>query len=192
MGVHQGVLLCGRRLWSFTSERNLSHGKEIAKPDPCSVYCASLLSRVWFFVTPWTVACQAPLSMGIFLARYWRNTGLPCPPPGDLPNPGIEPRSPTLQANSLSSEPPGKPKLIPGWCQLLAPHLEKQFPHVSSAQFSLSVMSNSLQPHGLQQARLPCPSPTPGACSNSCSSSQWCHTTISSSVIPFSSCLQSF
>ena len=53
-------------------------------------------------------------------------------------------------------------------------------------------MFNSLWPHGLQHARLPCPSPTPGACSNSCPSSQWCHPTISSSVIPFSSCPQSF
>ena len=53
-------------------------------------------------------------------------------------------------------------------------------------------MSYSLQLHGLQQARLPCPSPTPGACSNSCPSSQWCHPTILSSVVPFSSCLQSF
>ena len=53
-------------------------------------------------------------------------------------------------------------------------------------------MSDSLQPHGLQNARLPCPSPTPGVYSNSCSSSQWCHPTISSSVIPFSSCLQPF
>ena len=62
----------------------------------------------------------------------------------------------------------------------------------SSVQFSRSVMSNSLQPHGLQHTRLPCPSPTPGACSNSCALSQWCHPTISSSVFPFSSCLQSF
>ena len=51
-----------------------------------------------------------------------------------------------------------------------------------------SVISNSLWPHGLQHARLPCPSPTPEACSNSCPTGQWCHTTISSSVIPFSSC----
>ena len=62
----------------------------------------------------------------------------------------------------------------------------------SSVQFSLSVKSDSLQPHGLQHARPSCPSPTPGACSNSCASSQWCHPTVSSSVIPFSSCLQSF
>ena len=60
-----------------------------------------------------------------------------------------------------------------------------------SVQFSCSVVSNSLWPHGLQHARLPCPSPTPGACSNSCPSSPWCHPTISSSVFPFSSCLQS-
>ena len=53
-------------------------------------------------------------------------------------------------------------------------------------------MSNSLWPHGLQHARLPCPSPTPGACSNSCPSSQWCHRTISSSLVPFSSHPQSF
>ena len=63
---------------------------------------------------------------------------------------------------------------------------------ISSVQFSHSVMSDSLQPHGLQHARFPCPSPSPRAYSNSCPSSQWCHPTISSSVIPFSSCLQSF
>ena len=57
-------------------------------------------------------------------------------------------------------------------------------------QFSHSVMSNSLRPHELQHARLPCPSPTPRACSNSCPSSWWCHPTISSSVVPFSSYLQ--
>ena len=61
-----------------------------------------------------------------------------------------------------------------------------------SVQFSRSVMSNSLQPHGLQHNRLPCSSPTPGVYSNSCSLSQWCHPTISSSVVPFSSHHQSF
>ena len=59
-------------------------------------------------------------------------------------------------------------------------------------QFSHSVMSDSSWPHELQHVRLPCPSSTPRACSNSCPSSRWCHPTISSSVIPFSSCLQSF
>ena len=59
-------------------------------------------------------------------------------------------------------------------------------------QFNHSVVSNSLQLHGLWHTRLPCPSPSPGACSNSCPSSWWCHPTISSSVVPFSYCLQSF
>ena len=62
----------------------------------------------------------------------------------------------------------------------------------SSVQFSCSVVSKSLWPRGLQHTRLPSPSPTPGACSNSCPSSWWCRPTISSSVVPFSSCLQSF
>ena len=61
----------------------------------------------------------------------------------------------------------------------------------SSVQFSHSVMSDSLQPHEPQHTRPPCPSPTPGVHSNSCPLSQWCHPTISSSVIPFSSCPQS-
>ena len=62
----------------------------------------------------------------------------------------------------------------------------------SVSQFSCSVMSSSLRLYGLWHANLPCPSPTPGACSNSCPSSRWCHPTISSSVISFSSHLQSF
>ena len=63
---------------------------------------------------------------------------------------------------------------------------------LSSVQFSRSLMSDSLRPHGLQHTKPSCPSPTPEACSNSCPSGQWCHQTISSSVIPFSSRLQSF
>ena len=61
-----------------------------------------------------------------------------------------------------------------------------------SVQFICSVMSDSLRPHGLQHARPPCPSPTPGLYPNSCPLSQWCHPAISSSVVPFSSCPQSF
>ena len=60
-----------------------------------------------------------------------------------------------------------------------------------STQFSCSIMSDSLRPHGLQHSRLPCPKTSTGACSNSCPLSWWCHPPISSSVIPFSSCLQS-
>ena len=58
--------------------------------------------------------------------------------------------------------------------------------------FTCKGVSNSLWPHGLQHAGLPCPSPSPGACSNLCPLSRWCHPTISSSVVPFSSCSQSF
>ena len=64
--------------------------------------------------------------------------------------------------------------------------------HFHSVQFSFSVVSSPLWSHGLQHTRLPSPSPTPRACSDSCPSSRWCHPTISSSVIPFSSCPQSF
>ena len=64
------------------------------------------------------------------------------------------------------------------------------WPH--SVQFSCSVVSNNFRPCGLQHTMPPCPSLTPGAYSNSCPSSQWCHPTISSSVVPFSACLQSF
>ena len=64
------------------------------------------LSQVRVFVTPWTAAHQAPLSMGFSRQEYWG--GVPFPSPGDFPNPGIEPGSPALQADSLLSEPPGK------------------------------------------------------------------------------------
>ena len=65
------------------------------------------LSHVRLFATPWTVAHQDPVSMGFFRQEYW--SGLPFPSPGDLPYPGIELRSPVLQADALTSEPPGKP-----------------------------------------------------------------------------------
>ena len=64
------------------------------------------LSCVRLFATPWTVAYQASLSMGLSRHEYW--SGLPFPSPGDLPNSGIEPRSPALRADALTSEPPGK------------------------------------------------------------------------------------
>ena len=70
-----------------------------------SLHECKSLSRIQLFVTPQTVAHQAPLSLGFSRKKYW--SGLPFPSPGDLPNPGIESRSPTLQADSLPSEPPG-------------------------------------------------------------------------------------
>ena len=65
------------------------------------------LSHVQLFVTPWTVAYQAPPSMRFSRQEYW--SGLPFPSPGDIPDPGIKPRSPALQTDALPSEPPGKP-----------------------------------------------------------------------------------
>ena len=72
------------------------------------------------------------------------------------------------------------------------PWSEAMLYQFSSVQFSLSVVSNSLRPHEPQHTRPPCPSPTPGVYPNSCPLSRWCHPTISSSVAPFSSRLQSF
>ena len=70
------------------------------------------LSRVQLFATPWTAASQAPPSMGFSRQEYW--SGLPFSSPGDLPDSGIEPRSPILQADALPSKPPGKPNIGKG------------------------------------------------------------------------------
>ena len=69
--------------------------------------CAQSLSRVRLFAAPRTVACQAPLSVGFQRQEYC--SGLPCPPPGDLPKPGIEPKSPALAGGSFTTELPGNP-----------------------------------------------------------------------------------
>ena len=97
---------------------------------------------VHLFVTPRTVARQAPLSMGFSRQEYW--SGLPCHHPGDLPNPGIKPRSPTLKVDSLLSEPPGKPK-NPGEGSLslfqgnsLTQELNRGLPHCRWILYQLS------------------------------------------------------
>ena len=92
-------------------------------------------------MTPWTVAHQAPLSMRFFRQEYW--SGWLFPSPADLPNPDIKPACPALTGGFFTTEPTGKTLLLP------------------RVQFSCSVMSSSLRPHGLQHTRLPCPSPTP-------------------------------
>ena len=117
--------------------------------------CECVLSRVWLFAAPWTVAHQVPLSMEFSRPECW--SGLPFPPPGDLPDPGIEPTSletPPLAADSLPLVPPGKSLKI--WYR--KPKAQSVF---SSVQFSRSVLSDSLWPQELQHARPPCPSPTP-------------------------------
>ena len=73
----------------------------------------AVLSRVWLFVTPWTVAYQAPLSKGFSRQEYW--SGLPFPSPGYLPNPGLEPVSLALAGGFFTTEPPGSPSIPNGY-----------------------------------------------------------------------------
>ena len=78
---------------------------------------AKSLSHVRLFVAPWTVACQAPLSIGFSRQEYW--SGLPCPPPGELPDPGIEPTTLTslaLAGKFFTTTPPGKPVVGGTYC----------------------------------------------------------------------------
>ena len=104
---HVAAIFCGASSRLFLLSQTLPGGTQFF----CSAMnVCLLLSCVRLFVNPWTVAHQAPLSMGFCRQEYW--SGLPCPSPGDLPDPGIEPRSPALQANSLPFELPGKPPLL--------------------------------------------------------------------------------
>ena len=112
-----------------------------------------------------------------------------------LPNPGIKPRSPALQVDSLPVEYKGSPRIVewvayPFSSRSSQPRNWTRDSCIASRfftnwairkAFSHSVVSNSLQPHGLEHARLPCLSPTPGACPNSCPLNWWCHPNISSS-----------
>ena len=132
-----------------------------------------LLSHVQLFVTPWTVAYQAPQSMEFSRQENW--SGLSFPSPGDLSNPGIEPGSPALQADALTSEPPGKPLCI----------LKSQFSSVSQSCLTLCDPMYCTTPGFPVHHELP-------VYPNSCPLSRWWHLTITSSVVPFSSCLQSF
>ena len=84
--------------------------EHFSKPIVITNFLVKSLSHVRLFVTPWTVAYQAPQSMGFSRQECW--SGLPFPSPGELPDPGTEPRSPTLQADALPSEPPGKPNKL--------------------------------------------------------------------------------
>ena len=86
----------------------MKSGVGVLNQGPERVYMQNvkLLSHIRLFTTPWTVAYEAPPSMGFSRQEYW--SGMPLPSPGGLPNPGIEPRSPALQAHALPSEPPEK------------------------------------------------------------------------------------
>ena len=124
------------------------------------------LSRVRLLATSWTAALQGPPSMGFSRQEYW--SGVP------LPSPNIRNRFPNSKVCSKCW------KHLFSYINVLYLHVIN-LNMVQESQFSGSVMSDSLWPHGLQHTRLPCPALTPGACSNSCPSSQWNHPTISSS-----------
>ena len=103
-----------KEMWKFAWKSKAKFKRYIKSGSEVKVK-VKLLSCVGLFATLWTVAYQAPPSMGFSRQEYW--SGLPFPPPVDLPDPGIEPGSPTLQADSLPSELPGKPLLKP-YCLL--------------------------------------------------------------------------
>ena len=171
-------------------------------------------SHVPLCATPWTVACQSPLSLGFSRQEYWN--GLPWPPPWDLLDPGIEATSlmsPALEGvlstssvirfldiypeKNMAQKDTCTPMFIAAlftiakaWKQPRCISKNEwiwkkwyKYTMEYSVQYSFSVMSNSLWPHRLQYARLPCPSSTPRVCSGSYPSSRWCHLTMSSSVI---------
>ena len=152
------------------------------------------LSRAWLIVTPWTVACTRLLHPWDFLGK---STGVGCHflHQGIFPTQGSNPGLPHCRQTLYHLSHQGSLLLL--LCNGLHYIAVNScymwyFIIYHSVQFSCSVMSDSLRPQGLQQARLPCRSPIPGVYSNSCPLSQWCHPTILSSVVPFSSCLQSF
>ena len=140
------------------------------------------LSHVRLFATPRTAAYQALPPMGFSRQEYW--SGVPLPSPTC-----VQPPPSTLTHHN-------HPKSIVyirvhSWCHALyrfGQMYNDMYPSLLLLLFSRSVMSNSLLPHGLQHARLPCPSLFPRVCANSCPLSWWCHPIILSSVVPFSSC----
>ena len=95
------------QLLSYKIRYSLQHTSSPGNHFYLNWFKVKSLSRVQLFETPWTISYQAPLSLEFSRQEYW--SGSPFPSPGDLPNPGIEPGSPILQADVLPSEPPGKP-----------------------------------------------------------------------------------
>ena len=115
---------CALNCWLYLSVYSKSHTFN----PLCDVYFLSevkvkSLSRVQLFATPWTVAYHPPLSMGFSRQQYW--SGLPFPSPTDLPDPGMEPRSPALQTDALQSEPPGKSILL-NWVKRFKESVHRQ------------------------------------------------------------------
>ena len=141
------------------------------------VLCAQLLSHDELFVNLWTIARHAPLSMRFSWQEYW--SGLPCPPPGDLPNPGIEPPSFSLLHWQADSLPLAWIIIKSSSCfhsfgQILEGCLVHKIVFIIATMrvelllFSFSAVSDSLRPHRLLHTRLPSPSPSPRVYLKSC------------------------
>ena len=106
--------------------------------------CVQSLSRVQLFATLWTIARQAPLSMEFSRQEYWSE--LPFPSPGALPDTGIKPKSPALQADSLQSEPPGKPLSLKIFQLFVMIHTVRGFSTISEAEVDVSLAFSMNQP----------------------------------------------
>ena len=151
------------------------------------------LSHVWLSATPWTLAYQARPSMECSRQEYWSRLAFPSPEVTcslleTILSPWI---TCVLWYAKYTFSSQEAVTLIPLWHQATYQATEHNSVQFNSV-IQLCPVSSSMRPHGLQHARLPCSSPTLTACSNSCSSSQWCHPTISSSLVRFSSCLRSY
>ena len=120
-----------------------------------------LVAELCLFVIPWTIARQAPLSMGFSWQEHW--SGLPCPPPGDLPNPGNDPRSPTLHTDSLLSEPPGKPPSLIMFLSVSTKLCLSLFSFLLLSNVMLQTLENVLF-HAQGAQWIKCPHPTRTVC----------------------------
>ena len=139
----------------------------------------SHFSHVRLHASLWTIARQAPLSMEFSRQACW--SGLPCPPAGNGPNPGIKPRSPALEGEFFTTDPPEKP-----------PTTSPAQPCLILQAYLIAQLLSHVRLFVTPWTRFLCHPLSPGVCSNSYPLSQWCYLTISSSVTLISFCLQSF
>ena len=161
MKLIERVLEAPKSTWTVATA-----GLENNKPVRCWKVKVKSLSCAWLSATPWTVAYQAPPYMGFSRHEYW--SGLPFPSPGDLPNPGIEPRSPALQTDALPSEPPVQFSSVAQSCLTLCVGMNRSMPglpvHHQLTEFTqthVCRVGDAIQPsHPLLSPSPPAPNPS--------------------------------